>query len=310
MLDCARAFLTAEDAEVRRGIIYPLHSSASSAVSRVLSGALFVVLLSIPSALAQSTGATVFEKSCYSCHNIGGGDKKGPDLKGVTTRRTREWLHEFIETPAAINRSGDPAARELFNKYAPEVMPDQALTPDQIDAILALIEDLSNKNETFVPAGAKLSRAIVPSDIDAGYRLFTGRDGLTGGGASCISCHSVNAAGRLGGGTLGPDLTAVNTKYKDAELISILQNPNFPMMKSVFGARPLTDEEIVRLFAYFQNAKLAYPAAQARPGAVWIDPWFVIIGSITLLLAMFALNRAWKNRLRGVREELVRRNRQ
>jgi mono/diheme cytochrome c family protein len=276
----------------------------------LVSSALVAALLSAPPALAQSAAATVFEKSCYSCHNIGGGDKKGPDLKGVTTRRTREWLHEFIETPAAINRAGDPAARELFKRYAPEVMPDQALTPDQIDAILALIDDLSNKNETFVPAGAKLSRAILPEDIEAGYRLFTGRDGLSGGGASCISCHSVNAAGRLGGGTLGPDLTAVNTKYRDAELISILQNPNFPTMKSVFGARPLNDEEIVRLFAYFQNARLAHPAAQAQPGAVRIDPLFVIIGSITLLLAILAIDRAWKRRLRGVREELVRRRRQ
>jgi hypothetical protein len=43
---------------------------------------------------------------------------------------------------------------------------------------------------------------------------------------------------------------------------------------------------------------------------VRIDPWFVIIGSIALLLAMIAVDRAWKNRLRGVREELVRRRRQ
>jgi mono/diheme cytochrome c family protein len=279
-------------------------------VSAIASGALALAILLTPAARAQSQGATVFEKSCYSCHNIGGGDKKGPDLKGVTARRQREWLHEFIETPAAINRSGDPAARELFKKYAPEVMPDQALTPEQIDSILALIDDLTKKNETFVPAGAKLSRAIEPTDVDAGYRLFSGRDGLASGGAACISCHNVMASGRLGGGTLGPDLTAVNTKYKDPELISILQNPNFPMMKSVFGARPLTDEEIVKLFAYFQNAKLAHPAAQAQPGAIRIDPWFVILGSVLLLLAMVALDRAWKGRLRGVREEMVGRRRQ
>jgi mono/diheme cytochrome c family protein len=278
--------------------------------SAIASGALVLFILLTPTALAQSQGATVFEKSCYSCHNIGGGDKKGPDLKGVTTRRQREWLHKFIETPGAIYRSGDPTAGELFKKYAPEVMPDQALTPEQIDAILALIDDLSKKNETFVPAGAKLSRPIAPTDVDAGYRLFSGSDGLAGGGAACISCHNVMAAGPLGGGTLGPDLTAVNTKYKDPELISILQNPNFPTMKSVFGARPLTDEEIVKLFAYFQNAKVAHPAAQAQPGVVRIDPWFVIIGSIALLLAMIAVDRAWKNRLRGVREELVRRRRQ
>jgi mono/diheme cytochrome c family protein len=186
-------------------------------------------------------------------------------------------------------------------------MPDQSLSPEQIDAILALIDDLSRKNEMFVPAGARLSRAIVPSDVDGGYRLFTGRTQLSGGGTACISCHNVTGVGRLGGGTLGPDLTAVSTKYRDPELISILQNSNFPTMKSVFGARPLTDEEIVQLFAYVQNAKFANPAAQSQPAATPIDPWFVIIAVAAFVIALAGMDRIWKNRLRGVREELVRR---
>jgi mono/diheme cytochrome c family protein len=255
-------------------------------------------------------GAMTFEKSCYSCHNIGGGDKKGPDLKGVLDRRSREWLHEFIETPAAINRQGDPYANALFKKFAPEIMPDQPLTPEQIDAILALIDSLTRKGETFVPSGAKLSRPFEAGDIDAGRETFVGKTGLSNGGTSCIACHSVNGIGRFGGGTLGPDLTAVNTKYKDPELISILQNPNFPTMKSVFGAKPLTDEEIVKLFAYFQNAKFTYPAAQTQPAVAPLNLWFPAIGFLGLVFSFLALNRIWKNRLRGVREDLVRRNRQ
>jgi mono/diheme cytochrome c family protein len=255
-------------------------------------------------------GAATFEKSCYSCHNIGGGDKKGPDLKGVTTQRTREWLREFIQSPAAMNRKGDQTATMLFKKYSPEVMPDQALLPEQIDALLALIDDLSKKNEPFVPAGAKLARAIIPTDIDAGRQLFTGSSALAGGGASCISCHNVSGIGRLGGGTLGPDLTAVSARYKDPELISILQNPNFPTMKSVFATRPLTDEEIVQLFAFVQNAKLENPAAQAQPAAARLDPWLLIIAVGAFLLILAGIDRIWKNRLRGVREELVWRNKQ
>jgi mono/diheme cytochrome c family protein len=255
---------------------------------------------------APSPAATLFEKSCYSCHNIGGGDKKGPDLKGVTTRRTREWLHQYIASPASMNRNGDPDAVALFKKFAPEVMPDQAIAPEQIDALLALIDDLSKKNETFVPAGAKLARPIVPSDIDAGLALFTGRVALKGEGTACVSCHNVNGVGRLGGGTLGPDLTAVNTKYKDPELIGILQNPNFPTMKSVFGTRPLADEEIVQLFAYFQNAKLTQPAAQINPaGIVRLDPWFVVVGFFLALLSVWSFSLIWRNRLQGVREPIV-----
>jgi mono/diheme cytochrome c family protein len=282
-------------------------SDAKTRFKLVVLGGFVVASLAVASAQTQapSPAATLFEKSCYSCHNIGGGDKKGPDLKGVTARRTREWLHQYIATPAAMSRSGDPAAVELFKKYAPEVMPDQATTPDQIDAILALIDDLSKKNENFVPAGAKLARPIVPSDIDAGLQLFTGRVPLQGQGAACISCHNVNGVARLGGGTLGPDLTGVNTKYKDPELIGILQNPNFPTMKSVFGTRPLNDEEIVQLFAYFQNTKLTQPAAQVNPGIVRLDPWFLVVGFFLVLLSLLSFGLIWRNRLRGVREPIV-----
>ena len=255
---------------------------------------------------APSPAATLFEKSCYSCHNIGGGDKKGPDLKGVTLRRSREWLRRYIATPAALNRSGDADAVALFKKFAPEVMPDQAIGPEQIDSLLTLIDDLSKKNETFVPAGAKLARPIVPADIEAGLALFTGRTPLKSDGTACISCHNINGVAKFGGGTLGPDLTAVNTKYKDPELIGILQNPNFPTMKSVFGTRPLNDEEIVQLFAYFQNTKLTQPAAQMNPaGIVRLDPWFVVAGFILALLSMWSFSLIWRNRLQGVREPIV-----
>jgi mono/diheme cytochrome c family protein len=252
-----------------------------------------------------SPAATLFEKSCYSCHNIGGGDKKGPDLKGATSRRSREWLQRYIATPAALNRAGDADAAALFKKYAPEVMPDQAITPEQIDSLLNLIDDLSKKNETFVPAGAKLSRPVVPADVDAGRRLFTGSVALEGKGTACISCHNVSGVGALGGGTLGPDLTAVNGRYKDPELIGILQNPNFPTMKSVFATHPITDEEIVQLFAYFQNARVNEPAAQVKPAAARIDPAFAIIGFGTVVLSFWMFGLIWRNRLRGVREPIV-----
>jgi mono/diheme cytochrome c family protein len=283
-------------------------SESNTRFKLIVLGAFVVASLAAASAQTQapSPAATMFEKSCYSCHNIGGGDKKGPDLKGVTSRRSREWLRRYIATPAALNRSGDADAVALFKKFSPEVMPDQAIGPEQIDSLLALIDDLSKKNETFVPAGAKLARPIVPSDIDAGLALFTGRAPLKSDGTACISCHNINGVARFGGGTLGPDLTAVNTKYKDPELIGILQNPNFPTMKSVFGTRPLDDEEIVQLFAYFQNTKLTQPAAQMNPaGIARLDPWFVIVGFLLALLSVWSFGFIWRNRLQGVREPIV-----
>jgi hypothetical protein len=133
--------------------------------------------------------------------------------------------------------------------------------------------------------------------------LFTGATLKGEGGLYIVSQRK--RSGRLGGGTLGPDLTAVNTKSKDPELIGILQNPNFPTMKSVFGARPLADEEIVQLFAYFQNAKLTQPGAQVNPGIVRLDPWFVAVGFVLALLSVWSFSLIWRNRLQGVREPIV-----
>ena len=113
-------------------------------------GVLFVVAVG---AQAQSAaeGQALFGTKCYSCHNIGSGDKQGPDLKGVTTRRQKAWLHEFINTPAAINAKGDPTATQLFKKFAPTVMADQALTPQQIDSILMMIKISLIKTRCLFP---------------------------------------------------------------------------------------------------------------------------------------------------------------
>jgi len=274
----------------------------------VFAGCALLISLAAVSARAQSIqeGQSLFGTKCYSCHNIGSGDKQGPDLKGVTTRRSKEWLHEFINGPAAMNAKGDAAARQLFAKFSATVMPDQALTSTQIDSILMMIDDLTNKNQVFVPAGAKLSRAIVPSDLNGGWQFFTGRTKLQNGGTACISCHSIKGVGVFGGGTLGPDLTGVNLKYRDPELIAILQNPNFPTMATVFGGHALSDEEIVQLFALFQNAKLTNPMPATQAGVTTLDLKFFVIGVAAMLLLLTLLNLSWRQRLHGVREPLVR----
>ena len=287
--------------------ILPLRGCMSLVCFMLIFGVVVSACGFINATYAQSSaeGQALFGTKCYSCHNIGSGDKQGPDLKGVSARRTKEWLHEFINTPASINSRGDQVAVELFRKFSPTVMPDQGLTPQQIDSILTMIDDLTKKNEVFVPAGAKLSRAIAAGDVNGGWQFFTGRARLQNGGSACISCHSIKGVGLFGGGTLGPDLTGVNIKYRDPELISILQNPNFPTMMTVFGTHRLSDEEIVQLFALFQSAKLLNPMPPSQAGITTLDPRFFVIGVVSMLLALALLNLAWRNRLRGGREQLL-----
>ncbi len=270
-----------------------------------------LLLLLIPSldVMAQDAGAKLFESKCYSCHSIGGGDKQGPDLKGVTELRTKEWLEEYIKSPTAMAKK-DPAAADLFKKFAPTIMPDQALSPDEFTSLIELIRSLTAKNEMFVPAGAKLARAIQPGDVEGGWEYFTGRKRFENGGVSCDSCHTVTNVGWLGGGTLGPNLTAANIKYRDPELILILQNPNFPTMTEMFRDHKLTDEEIVQVFAYLQNSKLENPNAPvvATAPSETIDAKFLALGFGFSILSLVGLNFYWRKRHRAVREEIVRRS--
>lgn len=258
---------------------------------------------------APRPGATTFEKGCYSCHSIGGGDKQGPDLKGLTTRRSHDWIRRFIASPSAVKATGDAAAADLFRRFAPVVMPDQALSPDQIEELIGFIDEISASGQPFVPAGAKLARAVRPADADLGMRLFTGEDRLANGGVACVSCHAIEGAGVLGGGTLGPDLTALNVRFADPEVIGLLQNPNLPTMRPLFAAGKLTDEEIVRLFALFQRegARVSHAPVQTAGGGLGGGTRFVIAGGVVMLGVLIAMDRIWRRRLAGVREHLVRR---
>lgn len=41
-------------------------------------------------------GQALFQEKCVACHTIGQGDRVGPDLAGVTARRSHAWLEAWI----------------------------------------------------------------------------------------------------------------------------------------------------------------------------------------------------------------------
>src|SRR5262245_12206105 len=83
---------------------------------------------------AAPDSATVFMSRCSSCHSVGRGDVVGPDLKGVTARHDRAWLHHFIHSSQSVIRSGDRVATSLFQRYGRQVMPDHPLSDAEIDS--------------------------------------------------------------------------------------------------------------------------------------------------------------------------------
>ncbi len=247
--------------------------------------------------LAQSAqqGAALFDQKCRACHNIGGGDLVGPDLEGVTERRDMQWLRDFISTPDRVIASGDPIAAELLAKYNNLSMPNQGLSTDDVDALLAFLE--SPGGTSAAGAGA----AALAGDPGRGKALFSGQVALQNDATSCIACHSVNGLAALGGGTLGPDLTGVVGRFGgEAGMAGVLAGLPFPTMQGIFDDRPLTPQEQADLLAYLAQSGGAQAVSQAGLNS----PWFWAIGAGGALFLFIAMAFFWPRQRKSISDRL------
>jgi mono/diheme cytochrome c family protein len=105
-----------------------------------------------------------FKSNCTSCHLIGGGDKTGPDLAGVSKRRKVEWIVKFMNYPEGMINGdsdeedypvkkgtlngkdityGDKVAYSLYEMYKPSIMTEHEVDATQVKAILTYIDSVA-----------------------------------------------------------------------------------------------------------------------------------------------------------------------
>ena len=77
-----------------------------------------------------------FESKCLACHSIGQGKKLGPDIAGVTTRRTDAWLRQWLKSPEKMLQS-DADAMAMLKESNNIPMPNQGLSDVEINQYLA-----------------------------------------------------------------------------------------------------------------------------------------------------------------------------
>jgi cytochrome c2 len=71
-------------------------------------------------AQTQTEGERNFQAFCAACHSIGKGKLVGPDLIDVHTRRTDDWLVEFISSSQTMIGMGmKPLSRSSKNTINP-----------------------------------------------------------------------------------------------------------------------------------------------------------------------------------------------
>lgn len=202
-----------------------------------------------------------FKQRCSACHTFGKGDKVGPDLKGVTERRKRDWLLKFIHQSSAVIKSGDPTATELFAKYKQQRMPDWTdLSEQDIDDILYYFKI---NGPDIKPADERPATTAKAQEQEIGRKLFYGELQFKYGAPMCATCHRVQSSG-MQGGTLGPDLSSVYLKYQDVALTSFLRHPCFPWNHEDSGHYLTTRESFAIKAFLFREASQARGSTSAR----------------------------------------------
>ena len=268
-------------------------------------GMLLGLLLSFHegSPLAAQEAAETFRQTCMSCHTIGGGRLVGPDLKDVEQRQDRDWLARFILDPKGVLDSGDPYALKLKDEAGGALMPGvPGMTRKQAEALLDLIA-AESVLEASQFAGLDLGdEPFTELDIRRGEEIFLGHRALANGAPACIGCHTVGDLPRLGGGTLGPDLSRVYERLQGRKnLASWLLAPATEIMRPVFAGRALTQEEIVPLVAFFEDS-----ARRRREDPGTSRFLFLLLGLAGAAGGFVLADGLWRRRFRGVRRELVR----
>lgn len=132
-------------------------------------------------------GQKTFETKCIACHTIGQGDRTGPDLRGVTKRRSPEWLKKWLKDPVAMGAS-DHIGKAVSAKYGDIIMPDPGLSDAQIGEMLAFLEHASASSSGYQPP-KEPPRELAGAEMDKAKEIYFDR---------CAGCHGASREGAMG----------------------------------------------------------------------------------------------------------------
>lgn len=124
--------------------------------------AFFLILSTGASAQADKElygkGEKIFKANCASCHKPDK-DMTGPALKGATARwEGKGDVHAWIQNSQAYIKSGNEHAKQIFEDHNKIIMPPQAVSVEDIDAILYYADN-------FAPAGGATAAVTAPQPV-------------------------------------------------------------------------------------------------------------------------------------------------
>ncbi len=254
--------------------------ASTLSLRRGMCGALLVAawLIGSQSASAQESGKQIFQKSCAACHNIGGGPKVGPDLKGVVAKRGKDGTVAVVLDPAKAGLK--------------PTMPNLGVAKKDAEALVAYLEKESAGSpaaDKEAPAAQAAASAAAPhpDEVQLGQDLFEGKVRFSNGGPSCNACHHVTSDALLGGGVLASELTLVFSRLGKQGVSAILAGSPFPVMQAAYAGKAFSAQEISALVGFLQHADKEH--ARQMPKEWGWRIFSAGAGGVVVLLGIFSL---------------------
>ncbi|MFO7578117.1 MAG: hypothetical protein R6W66_10365 [Pelovirga sp.] len=141
-----------------------------------------------------------------------------------------------------------------------------------------------------------------PAAAQRGANLYLGVTAFSNGGAPCLACHAHSGSGLEQSSGYGPDLSGLYEQYGGAGVQGVLEFLQFPSMEALYRDRPLTEQEIADLTAFFGRTG----AAEAGGS----DRLFSRVAGSLVIVAGLTLVAARRRRQPGARQALIDRQRQ
>lgn len=122
-------------------------------------------------------GQTIFAQQCGACHNFRR-DGIGPQLGGILSSVSSDWVAKFVKNPQSVIESGDERAHLLFEKYK-TVMPSfQHMSEEDLHCVIAFLNTKGPPDPTtakFDPNALTnpIPEPIAHSGLTIGLELLT-----------------------------------------------------------------------------------------------------------------------------------------
>ena len=92
----------------------------------------------------------------------------GPDLIGVTDRRDKRWLYDWLKAPDQMLKKKDPIAMELYKQYNNLAMPNFRLNQKEATELLGFMEDETRRIQGDSVQAGPAAPEIPEHDVLAG----------------------------------------------------------------------------------------------------------------------------------------------